>query len=220
MTTTSPAPGAGAPRIDCYYSVRSIYAHFGARRAAELARRFGRRLRHCPIDLSKVVPAAGSTPFAQRSAALRAYQFGREVERWSEWLDMPVIVDPVHHYGDRDLPSGLVLLAQREGLDVDALSEAILAALWRDDRDIADPGELARIAAAVGIDAAPLLARARDPDVLAEFAACTDEAIRIGVPGSPTYVVDGELFYGQDRLMFVERHLQRPFGGGSGRQRL
>ena len=44
------------------------------------------------------------------------------------------------------------------------------------------------------------------------FAASTDEAIRIGVFGSPTYLVDGELFYGQDRLMFVERHLERPFG--------
>lgn len=51
---------------------------------------------------------------------------------------------------------------------------------------------------------------------MAEFAACTDEAIRLGVPGSPTYVVDGEMFYGQDRLMFVERHLQRPFGSPRG----
>ncbi|MEI7444601.1 MAG: 2-hydroxychromene-2-carboxylate isomerase [Burkholderiales bacterium] len=198
--------------VDCYYSVRSIYAYFGARRAAELARRFGRRLRHRPIDLSKVVPAAGGVPFAQRNPRQRAYQFGREVERWSEWLELPVIVEPVHHYGDRDLPSGLVLVAQREGLDVDRLSEAILAALWRDDRDIADPAVLASIAAEVDLDAGPLLARARDADVMAEFAACTDDAIRLGVPGSPTYVVDGELFYGQDRLMFVERELAAPFG--------
>ena len=79
-------------------------------------------------------------------------------------------------------------------------------------RDIADPDVLARIAASVGIDAAPLLDSALAPDTKAEFAASTDEAIRIGVLGSPTYVVDGELFYGQDRLMFVERHLERPFG--------
>ncbi|MFM1989480.1 MAG: hypothetical protein RJA99_2437 [Pseudomonadota bacterium] len=206
------APDRTTHVVDCYYSVRSIYAYFGARRAADLARRFGRRLRHRPIDLSRVVPAAGSTPFAQRSPKLRAYQFEREVARWSEWLEMPVIVEPTHHYGDRELPSGMVLVAQRDGLDVDALSEAILAALWRDDRDIADPTELASIAAGVGIDAAPLLARAREADVMAEFAACTDDAIRLGVPGSPTYVVDGELFYGQDRLMFVERQLVRPFG--------
>jgi 2-hydroxychromene-2-carboxylate isomerase len=197
--------------IDYYYSVRSVYAYFGAKRIAALARRFGRTLRHRPVDLSRVVPAAGSLPFSQRSPTLRAYQFGRELERWSEWLEIPVIIEPKHHYGDRDLPSGLVLVAQEEGRDVDALSDAILTALWRDDRDIADRDVLSQVAAGVGIDAAPLLERALAPQTMAEFAACTDEAIRIGVLGSPTYVVDGELFYGQDRLMFVERHLQRPF---------
>lgn len=200
--------------IDYYYSVRSVYAYFGSPRVIALAARFGRRLRHRPIDLSQVVPAAGSLPFAQRSATLQAYQFGRELERWSEWLAMPVILEPVHHYGDRDLPSGLVLAAQDAGVDVDALSNAMLTALWRDDRDLADRAVLAAIAREVGFDAAPLLARALQPDVQAEFAACTAEAIRIGVLGSPTYVVDGELFYGQDRLMFVERQLEQPFGGG------
>jgi 2-hydroxychromene-2-carboxylate isomerase len=198
--------------IDYYYSVRSVYAYFGSKRIIALARRFGRTLRHHPIDLSRVVPAAGSLPFSQRSATLRDYQFGRELERWSEWLELPVIVDPVHHYGDRDLPSGLVLAAQQAGCDVDALSDAMLAALWRDDRDIADRAVLADVAASVGIDAAPLLERALAADVQASFEASTLEAIRIGVLGSPTYVVDGECFYGQDRLMFVERQLERPFG--------
>lgn len=204
-------PGAQVGTIDYYYSVRSVYAYFGSPRIIALARRHGRRLRHRPIDLSQVVPAAGSLPFAQRSATLRAYQFGRELERWSEWLGMPVIVEPVHHYGDRDLPSGLILAAQQAGVDVDALSEAMLAALWRDDRDIADPQVLADVARGVGIDAVPLLERARAPDIQAGFADCTAEAIRAGVLGSPTYVVDGEVFYGQDRLMFVERHLEQPF---------
>lgn len=198
--------------IDYFYSVRSVYAYFGSKRIAALARRFGRTLQHRPVDLSRVVPAAGSLPFSQRSATLRAYQFGRELERWSEWLDLPVIIEPKHHYGDRDLPSGLVLVAQQQGQDVDALSDAILTALWRDDRDIADRDVLSQIAESVGIDAAPLLDRALAPETMAEFVASTDEAIRIGVLGSPTYVVDGELFYGQDRMMFVERHLERPFG--------
>jgi 2-hydroxychromene-2-carboxylate isomerase len=219
MATNEPATARGAPggapgTIDYYYSVRSVYAYFGSTRMVALARRFGRRLRHRPIDLSRVVPAAGSLAFAERSATLRDYQFGREIERWSEWLAMPVIVEPVHHYGDRALPSGLVLAAQRAGEDVDALSCAMLAALWRDDRDIADPQVLADVARTVGIDATPLLARALEADVQAEFDACTEEAIGIGVLGSPTYVVDGERFYGQDRLMFVERELERPFGKG------
>ena len=64
--------------IEYFYSTRSIYAYFGSERVMTLAQRFGRRLVHHPIDLSKVVPAAGSLPFAQRSAAHKAYQFGRK----------------------------------------------------------------------------------------------------------------------------------------------
>jgi 2-hydroxychromene-2-carboxylate isomerase len=202
--------------IDYYYSVRSVYAYFGSRRIIELAHRFGRRLRHRPIDLSKVVPAAGSVPFDQRSGTLRAYYFGRELERWSEWLELPVIVEPVHHYGDRTLPSGMVLAAQAAGVDADALSDAILTALWRDDLDIASPQVLAHLARDVGLDPKPLLERATSPQIQAEFDACTREAIERGVLGSPTYGVGGELFYGQDRLMFVERALQRPFGPRAG----
>lgn len=198
--------------IDCYYSVRSVYAYLGSARIIALARRFGRRLRHRPIDLSRVVPAAGSQPFAERSDTHRRYWFDTEPRRWSEWLDRPLVVEPKHHYGDRVLPSSVVLAAQAAGEDADALSDAILTALWRDDLDIASPRVLSELARGCGIDADSLLARAASPAIRAEFDACTDEAIRLGVLGSPTYVVDGELFYGQDRLMFVERQLERPFG--------
>jgi 2-hydroxychromene-2-carboxylate isomerase len=197
--------------IDYYYSTRSIYAHFGAQRIVELARRFGRRLVHRPIDLSRVVPAAGSLPFDKRSAAHKAYQFGREIERWSEYLGIPARVDPVHHFGDRRLSAGVILAAQAAGADVDRLHVDMLAALWRDDRDLSSAEVLASLVSGVGADAQAILDAARCADVQAAFDQCTELAMASGVPGSPTYIVDGELFYGQDRLMMVERALQRPF---------
>ena len=197
--------------IEYYYSARSIYAYFGAARIVALARRFGHRLLHLPVDLSRVVPAAGSQPFAERSATQRRYQFGREIERWSEYLAIPALVDPTHHYGDRALPSGFLIAAQDQGQDADTLHHAVLQALWRDDRDIGDPAVLGAIARECGIDPAPLLAAALTPPTQAGFAAATEAAIAAGILGSPSYVVDGEMFYGQDRLMMVERALERPF---------
>jgi len=197
--------------IDYYYSTRSIYAYFGAARIVALAHRHGRRLVHKPVDLSQVVPAAGSQPFAERSATQRRYHFGREIERWSEYLGVPALVDPSHHHGDRALPSGFVIAAQAQGHDVDALHVALLQALWRDDRDVGNPDVLAAIARETGIDPTPLLAAALAPETQAEFARNTAEAIARHVLGSPTYIVDGENFYGQDRLMMVERALERPF---------
>lgn len=199
--------GAGGATIDCYYSVRSVYAYFGAHRITDLAHRSGRRLRHFPIDLSQVVPAYGSVPFAQRNAQMRAYQFEVEVTRWSAWLQTPVLLHPTHHHGDRVLPSCCVLAVQQLGQDVDAFSVALLTALWRDDRDIGSAAELAAIAAACGVAPDAMLALAHSEAMQAQFQQGTTQAIALGVPGSPTYVVDGEVFYGQDRLMFVEQHL-------------
>ncbi len=197
--------------IDYFYSTRSIYAYFGAARIVAIAHRHGCRLVHKPVDLSRVVPAAGSQPFAERSAIQRRHQFGREIERWSEYLAVPALVDPSNHHGDRALPSGVVIAAQAMGLDVDALHLAVLRALWRDDRDIGSPDVLAAIARDTGIDPQPLLAAALAPETQAAFARNTEEAIARHVLGSPTYIVDGENFYGQDRLMMVERALEHPF---------
>jgi len=197
--------------IDYYYSVRSVYAYFGASRITEIARRSGRKLRHFPVDLSQVVPAFGSVAFAERGAKTRAYQFGRELERWSEWLEIPVVVHPIHHYGDRELPSCCVLAAQQLRLDVDRLSSAVLTALWRHDRDIGRADVLASIAEECDMAADPILDLAYSSQIRRQFQDCTAQAIQNAVPGSPTYVVDGEVFYGQDRLMFVERQLKQAF---------
>jgi 2-hydroxychromene-2-carboxylate isomerase len=204
--------GSNQEPISFFYSVRSVYAYFAARRIADLARRHGRRLEHCPIDLSQVVPAFGSQPFGERSPQVRALQFRTEVRRWSEYLEMPVLLDPVHHHGDRLSPSALILAAQAMAADADSLAAALLTALWRDDRDIASVEVQSDLARACGIEPAPLLERAGAPGMLANFQRCTDRAIALGVPGSPSFLVDGELFYGQDRLMFVERQLVKPFG--------
>jgi len=197
--------------IDYYYSTRSIYAYFGAERIVVLARSAGRVLMHKPIDLSRVVPASGSSAFGQRSVGNKNYFFGREIERWSEFLAIPALVDPVHHVGDRTWPSGFVIAAQQQGADVDALHVAILRALWQDDRDIGDTDVLAQIAREAGLDPLPLRRAAQDAAVQQEFARNSEDAVACGVFGSPTYIVDGEMFYGQDRLMMVERAMKQPF---------
>lgn len=198
-------------QIEYFYSVRSVYAYLGAPRIAALARKHGRALLHKPVDLGRVVAGFGSPPIAQRASKHKVFYFGRELERWSEHLGMPLVVDPKHHFGDRVLPSGAIFAAQRLGLDADALSFAILQALWRDDRDIADREVLAGLCASVGIDANRVLDPALAEASKAALDACTEEAIAKGVPGSPTYIVDGEVFYGQDRLDLVERALTKPF---------
>lgn len=206
--------------IEYYYSTRSVFAYLGAARIVDLAERFGRRLVHRPIDLSRLLEGLGGVPFERRNEAQRRHLFGREIEHWGEFLGIPVLVDPAHHYGDRALPSGFVIAAQRRGADADRLHIEVLTALWRDDRDIANADVLAGLARRAGFDPEPLLDAALTSGVQDEFARNTEDAIAKGVLGSPTYFVDGDMFYGQDRLMMVERALERPFAPASGRTAL
>jgi len=198
--------------IDYYYSTRSNFTYLGAARLNALAKAHGRRILHRPILLSVTMPAIGGLPFGDRPVMLRNYSM-RDALRWSAHLGVPVLREPVHHAGPVELPSGIVIAGQRavgrgEPGDVDDLSLRVLQALWRDDRDIADASvvtELCRSAGFANPDA--LVQEALTDGVQAELARNCQEAIIRGVIGAPTYFVDDEPFYGQDRLDFVERAL-------------
>jgi 2-hydroxychromene-2-carboxylate isomerase len=195
------------PDIEYYYSVSSVFAYFGSHRLTELAQRHGARVIHKPIFHGVVVPETGGLRFRTMSP-VRIAHFFREVERWSAYLNIPVVSgDPKNHYTARELPSGMVIAAQRHGLDVDTLSFKICEALWRDERDMADASVLAEIATSLGMDAELLLNDALLPDVQAEYEKNSKDCVAKGGFGSPTYVVNDEPFWGQDRLEFVERAL-------------
>jgi 2-hydroxychromene-2-carboxylate isomerase len=198
--------------IEYFYSAHSAFAYIGAGRLGQICEQYGCKLHHRPMDLGPVMQAAGGQPFSARSRGHVEYFFGREIERWAEWRDVPIIRHrPRFHDNPLALPNGMIIAAAELGSDADRLSFAILQAHWRDDADIADAGVLRRIADGLGLDAGRLLAAAMAPETQAQSARNTDEAIARNVFGSPTYVLDGDMFYGQDRLEMLERALTRPF---------
>lgn len=201
-------------RIEYFYSTHSAFAYIGSARFKQIAESASREIVHKPFDFGKVLRAARGTGFTGFSAAHRAYFFGREIERWSEYRGAPAVnFRPTHHDNDLALSSGMVIAAATSGQSSDALAHAILEAHWRDDADHADPATLDRIATQAGYDGKALIEQALSPGIQAVFQANTEEAIARSVFGSPTYFVDGDMFYGQDRLELVERALQRPFQG-------
>lgn len=199
--------------IEYFYVAHGAYAYLGSSRFLEIAKAAGRTIVHKPFDFGRVVAGAGSTATRERPTKHRDYFFGREIERWAEYRNAPVVDGmPTYHWNDVSLANRALIVANRTG-DADALSHAFLEAHWRDDADLADRTTLARLIAGVGLDADALLAAADQDDAAAEFEANTQEAIARSVFGSPTYFVDGDMFYGQDRLELVERALRQPFKG-------
>lgn len=200
--------------IEYFYAAHSAYAYLGSARFMQIAAAAGRAITHRPVDLRKVIDACGSVPFAKRTRAHVRYFFNREIERWSEERGAPWLGRiPTHHGNDITLPNCTLIAAQHQGHNIDRLAHAMLESHWRDDADLADAPSLARIARSVDLDPAPILAAADSAEVRATYDAYTQEAIERSMFGSPTYFVDGDMFYGQDRLEMVERACRQPYAG-------
>jgi 2-hydroxychromene-2-carboxylate isomerase len=202
------------PEIEYFYSAHSAFAYLGSARFMEIAAAAGRRIVHKPMHLDRVIAAVGSTAFRDRSDKYRAYYFGREIDRWAEFRNAPVMAGrPTYHDEDMTLPNCFLIAGIVAGHNIDRLAHALLEAHRRDDADLTDVPTLTKLADSVGVEAAPLLAAAVTGNIQTIYEANTAEAIERSVFGAPTYFVDGDMFYGQDRLEMVERALERPFKG-------
>ncbi len=198
--------------IEYFYAAHSAFAYLGSTRFMEIAKAAGRGIDHRPVDLRRVVAAGGAQPFNQRTSAHYAYYFRREIDRWAEYRGAPVMDGrPTHHDNDIALPNGMLIAGLVQGMNIDQLAHALLEAHWRDDADLADRDTLARIAQGIDVNPGPLLDAALSEEVQAIYEANTNEAIERSVFGSPTYFVDGDMFYGQDHLEMMERALHQPF---------
>ena len=101
----------------------------------------------------------------------------------------------------------MAIAHRQHGGDIAAFSQAMMTAVWVEERDLADRATLLQIAREQGADGPTLLEAAEKPAVRQEYDANTQAAIDQGVFGMPTFVIEGELFWGQDRLDFVARAL-------------
>lgn len=194
-------------RIQYWFSTASPWTWLGSEHFAELARRYRARVDVLPVDLGEVFAATGGTPFPQRSEARRSYR-QLDLARWSRRLRVPITLEPRHYPADRGPSSRLLIAARNDGLDALALSHAVLRAIWSHDEDIADWNTLRRLAEDCGHDGAALVCAAMQPEVEQQYRQNTRRAIEAQVFGSPTFVVGGERFWGQDRLDFLEERLR------------
>lgn len=194
--------------VTYYLSPLSPWTYFGHPRIVAIAQRHGARLVPRPIDLGRVFPVSGGLPLPKRPAQRQAYRL-HELRRWREFNGVPLNIHPRHFPVPSDAAARTIIATELAAGTAKALdvAYALMRACWAEERDISDPGTLAAIASDHGLTAAALDAQA--DAARAAYDANTEEAMAAQVFGVPWYVVDGEPFWGQDRLEFVERALAR-----------
>lgn len=193
--------------IDYYHFLVSPWSYLAIGRFNEMVKRHGVTVNYKPIDVMSTFRNMGGVPLPKRHPSRQRVRMD-ELKRWSAFLGIPMNYNPAGFPVDPSLASRMVLAAGNQGLDAGALSDAILTAVWAEEKDVSDPDTLVDLANSRGLDGAALRSTAETGDLEAQFEAVTAEAHAADVFGSPTWVVDGENFWGQDRLDFLDRALQ------------
>jgi len=196
--------------IDYYFTPQSPWTYLGHARFAAIAKTHRAQVNVLPVDLGgKVFPVSGGLPLAKRAPQRQAYRLV-ELKRFSEFLDMPLNLHPKYFPVASDDAAKLIIAVDlHDGADAAmAITGALLRAVWADERNVADESHLAALLAVAKLPARRI-DDAQSQAVHERYEADSQRAIDAGVFGAPTFIIDGEMFWGQDRLDFVERRLRR-----------
>ena len=195
--------------IDYYFAPQSPWTYLGHARFAAMARAAGAAVTPMPVDFGKIFAASGGLPLAKRAPQRQAYRLV-ELARFRDHVGVPLNVQPKFFPVPADRAARLLIAVDlHDGSEAAMkLAGTVFGGVWADQRNIDDDADLAPMLAEHGLPARRI-DDALASEVQQRYERDTQRAIDIGVFGAPTYVIDGEMFWGQDRLDFVERRLAR-----------
>jgi 2-hydroxychromene-2-carboxylate isomerase len=164
-------------------------------------------VRYRPVDLGEVFPHTGGLPLPKRHPARQRYRI-LELQRWREARGIALKLHPKHWPLPIALPDRTVVAVAQSGADPADYTRRAMTAIWVEDRDLKEDATLLALLNETGHDGAKMLAAAKSDVIGAIYAARAQEAVEANVIGSPCYVLDGEVFWGQDRLGLLESALK------------
>ncbi|MEO6625717.1 MAG: 2-hydroxychromene-2-carboxylate isomerase [Burkholderiaceae bacterium] len=190
-----------------YFAPQSPWTYLGHQRFVAMALASGAEVEVLPVDLGRIFPISGGLPLGKRAPQRQAYRL-QELRRFSGFLGLAMNVQPPYFPVAGD-PAARLITAAAQTLGSSAalrLTGAVLSAVWAEQRDIADAATLGRLLEESGLPG-QLLEQSGSAAVQGQYESATQRAIDAGVFGAPTWAIEGELFWGQDRLDFVARRL-------------
>lgn len=194
-----------ARSVDYYFSTQSPWAFIGFPLFRDIARRHGARIEFKPVLLGELFAETGGLPLAKRHPARQRYRLV-ELQRWRAARGLDFNIGPAHWPFDPNLADRLIIAAMTHGHDPAPLVARLGAGIWQRQENMADPATLAAVLAELSLPAS-LLEAARGAETLGAYKANHDAAVAADVFGSPSYVLDGEVFWGQDRLELLDAAL-------------
>ncbi|MBA2549243.1 MAG: 2-hydroxychromene-2-carboxylate isomerase [Burkholderiaceae bacterium] len=194
--------------VEYFMTPVSPFTYLGHARLREICARHQAKINLHVMDLGKVFPVSGGLALKDRPAQRRAYRM-MELKRWRDLLGLPLTLEPKHFPVPAE-PAATLILAVLEHHGVSAaldIAGDCARAVWAEERNVSEPEVLAEILAARRLGSAELIEYAKSAEVAARYVQHSQEAIARNIFGAPTYIYRDELFWGQDRLDFLDRAL-------------
>jgi 2-hydroxychromene-2-carboxylate isomerase len=186
-------------QVDYYFSLSSPWAYIGHKAFRDVVAAHGVAVNHKPVVLGDLFSETGGLPLVKRHPVRQRYRMV-ELQRWRDKRGLNFHLQPKHSPFNPRLADGVVIAAVEAGHDPDPFLRRAFAAVWEEQLDLADAATIAGIADDVGLPGKQLVERSGTEAIDAAYEKNRQDAIAADVFGSPVYVLDGEVFWGQDRL--------------------
>lgn len=185
--------------IDYYFSFQSPWAYIGHKVFRDLVSAYGLKVNHKPVVLLDLFSETGGLPLMKRHPVRQRYRMV-ELQRWRDKRGLNFHLQPKHWPFNARLADGVVIAAAEAGHDPDEFLRGVYAAVWEDQLNLADADVVRRLADEAGLPGGELVERSASDAVSAAYEQNRQDALIADVFGSPAYVLDGEVFWGQDRI--------------------
>lgn len=194
------------PQIDYYFYCASPFTYLGHNKICEVAERHNATLKYKPVNLMAVWDVSGGVPPGKRPPIRQRHRL-LELQRMAAWRGLPIKLEPKFWPVDAALADKVVIALIEDGHDPRYFVNKVLSGVWANDDDIADEAVLCSYLSQVGLDARPAIEDAKTEKIAAIREQNTREAIAADAVGVPTYVLNGEAFWGQDRIELLDEAL-------------
>ena len=186
-------------QVDYYFSFQSPWAYIGHKAFQDLVSAYDLKVNHKPVVLADLFAETGGLPLMKRHPVRQRYRMV-ELQRWRDKRGMKFHLQPANWPFNARLADGVAIAAIEAGYDPDRYLWRGFAAVWEDQLNLADPAIIARLADESGLPGTQLVERSGSDAIGAAYERNRQDALAADVFGSPVYVLDGEVFWGQDRI--------------------
>ena len=187
----------------------SPWTFLGHKKVNEIAKNNNCELDIMPVNYGEIFPVSGGLPVHKRPLQRQKYRL-QELKRWSEFLKIKLNSEPKHFPSTSLLPSKVIISVKILNFEnVNDIAYAIMEGLWIKEMNIDDPQNLKKILTRFIKTADEVIDFSESKQVEKEMNEYTKEAIDLAVFGAPTYIIDDQIYWGQDRLDFLERYIKR-----------